>query len=173
MFKIFMTMFSEADWLFFVLLSLAVIVPLCDMFIKTNGVAIVGSMLLTFATVVERCSSGENSANELLGYMFYIPFIVLSISWIVKITYFHFKKKNKIKYAEVDGNKIPLTKEGFLDYSFLIGEEGLVITDLKPTGKVRFDKGSFEVTSLKEYVYSGSTVVADRILNGKIIVKKK
>ena len=172
MFKAFVTLFSEADWIFYVLLVLSIAVPVLDLFFRTKGLAAVGGIMLTLATVAERCATGENSANEQLGYICYVPTIVFLISWGIRQTIIAVKKKNKVKYAVVDGNKIPLTKDGFLDYSFLIGEAGLVVTDLKPTGKVRFDKGTFEVTSLKEYIYSGSMVEAERLLNGKIIVKK-
>lgn len=172
MFKAFVTLFSEADWLFYILFITSILVPVLDLFFKTKGLATVGGVMLTFATVAERCADGDNSANELLGYIFYIPLIVFLVSLGIRKIIIEIKKKTQVKYTVIDGNKIPLTKDGFLDYSFLIGETGLVVTDLKPTGKVRFDKGTFEVTSLKEYIYSGSMVEAEKLLNGKIIVKK-
>ena len=173
MFTAFVTLFSEADWLFYVLLVLSVGLLVSELFIPNFSIAGIGGIVMTIATITERCAHGKNTANELLLYIVYTFLIVLLCVWTVKIVYVTVKSRNHVKYTMVDGNKIPLTKEGNLDYSFLIGEEGIVISDLKPTGKVRFDQGTFEVTSLKEYIYAGSTVVADRILNGKIIIKKK
>ena len=173
MFNAFITLFSEADWLFYVLLVLSICLLVAELFIPNFSIAGIGGIIMTIATITERCAHGKNTANELLLYIIYTFGIIVLCVWTVKMIYVTVRSRNKVKYTTVDGNKVPLTKEGFLDYSFLIGEEGVVITDLKPTGKVRFDKGAFEATSIKEYIYSGSTVVADRILNGKIIVKKK
>ena len=83
MFKAFVTLFSEADWLFYVLFITSILVPVLDLFFKTKGLATVGGVMLTFATVAERCADGDNSANELLGYIFYIPLIVFFISIII------------------------------------------------------------------------------------------
>jgi len=172
MFKAFVTLFSEADILFYFLLILTIALFVMEVFLPSQGLLGVGGVLMATGTITERCVTVENTANEMFFYIFYIIlFIALSI-FIARIVFISIKSKPKQKYTIVDGNKIPLTKEGNLDYSFLLGLEGEVISDLKPTGKVRFEKGIFEVTSTKEYIYAGSWVRADRIANQKIIVKK-
>ena len=174
MFKAFITLFSEADWVFFVLLILAIVFSVAELFIPSFGIAGIGGILMSIGAITERCTHGENTANEILLYMFYITIIIVSVVMLVRFIFVLIRNnRNKVKYAVVDGNKIPLTKDGNLDYSFLVGQEGEVLTDLKPTGKVRFESGTFEATSTKEYLYSGTWVKADRIFNGRIIVKKK
>ena len=173
MFNAFLTLFTGADWLFYVLLVLAIGLFVAELLIPSFGLTGLGGILLTVSAITQRCTHGKNTANEILCYIVYIILLVIVVVFTTRAIIIAVKKKSKVKYATVDGNKIPLTKEGNLDYSFLIGSEGEVITDLKPTGKVRFEQGTFEVTSTKEYIYAGAWVRADRIFNGRIIVRKK
>ena len=173
MFHSFITLFSEADWLFYLLFILAVGMFVAEIFIPSFGLTGLAGILLAVGAVTERCSTGNNTANEILLYIIYSVVLMVVLTLVIKVIVVSIKNRKKVKYTIVDGNKIPLTKEGNLDYSFLVGEEGEVISDLKPTGKVRFEAGIFEVTSTKEYIYSGSWVRVDKILNGKIVVRKK
>ena len=173
MFNAFLTLFTGADWLFYLLLVLSIGLFVVELIIPSFGLTGLGGILLTVSTITQRCTHGNNTANEILCYILYIVLLIAVTVIIARAIIIAMKKRSKIKYATVDGNKIPLTKDGNLDYSFLIGSEGEVITDLKPTGKVRFEQGTFEVTSTKEYIYAGAWVRADRIFNGRIIVVKK
>lgn len=174
MFKAFVTLFIEADWVFFVLFFLAIGLFVLELFIPNFSIAGFAGIILTLGAITERCTAGENTSNQIIFYIVYITLLTfLSVIIAKSIVVMVRRKKNRIKFAMVDGNKVPLTKEGNLDYSFIIGEEGEVLTDLKPTGKVRFESGTFEATSTKEYIYAGTWVKADRIFNGRIIVNKK
>lgn len=173
MFKAFVTLFSEADFLFYILLILSAGLFILELFTSGFRLASLGGIIMTIGTMTERCIHGNNSAKEVLLYMLYTVLVVYILVAIARLIFDLVRNKNKVKYAIIDGNKVPLNKDGSPDYTFLIGKEGEVVADLKPTGKVRFEEGFFEVTSVKEYIYNGNYVIVEKISNGKIVVKKK
>lgn len=174
MLNAFVTLFTGADWLFYLLLIISISLFVAEVFIPGFGIAGLGGVLSTVATVTERCVHGNNSSNEILLYILYIVLIISLVSSIVKWIYaIHKAKKNRPKFRIVDGNQIPLTESGNLDYSFLIGKEGEVVSDLHPIGKVNIDGGIYEVTTAKEYIYTGTVVVVEDIFGQRIVVKRK
>ena len=173
MFKTFVTLFTEADILFYVLLILSIGLFILELFIPRFSLAGIAGILVTISTFTERCVHGENSSNQIILYMFYTVLIIFVCVLLARMIIKFFRDRNKVKYKVIDGNKVPLDQDGNPNYSFLIGKEGEVVQDLKPTGKVRFEEGFFEVTSVKEYIYSGTYVIVEKIFNGRIVVKRK
>ena len=175
MFEILITLFSEADWLFFALYSLSIMLSIIEIFLPSFGIAGISGVLMLLSAITERCVYGNNSSKEIVFYIIYCILFFAVIVTAVKLIVVKIAKKirNKTKFAVVDGNKIPLNSDGSLNYSFLLGKEGETITDLKPIGKVKFNEGIFEATTTKEYLYSGTIVKVDKIINQKIVVKKK
>ena len=173
MFEAFITLFTEADWLFYVLFALTIFLFVIEVLKKGFGIAGIAGIIMAVSTITERCTVKNNTSTEIIFYMLYIYLLFFLIMLIIKAVVKVLQNKKTIKFATINGNKVPLASDGSLDYSFLIGEEGEVLTDLKPTGKVKFEKGTFEVTSTREYIHEGSMVKVDRIFNGRIIVKKK
>ena len=174
MIETFVNLFSEADVLFYILFTLAIILLIAEVFIASFGIVGMMGALSGFGAVLERCLTTDNSTTENVLYITYIAVIMIVAVGIVKIFYkMATKIKQKKKFAIVDGNKIPFTKDGFLDYSFMVGKEGVVVSDLKPLGKAEFDGRVFEVTTTKEYIYSGTHIRVDKIVNQRIVVKKK
>lgn len=174
MLNAFVTLFSGADIWFYLLLIFAIGLFVAEVFMPNFTLAGVVGVLMAVGAVTERCLTGTNDSKVIIFYIIYIVAIIALIVATVKVSYrLHIKKVESKKYAIVDGNKIPLTPEGNLDYSFLIGKEGEVVTDLKPSGKVNIEDKIYEVTSTKEYIYTGSYVRVEKVLGQKIIVKNK
>ena len=170
----FVTLFSEADVLFYVLFSLAIILLIAEVFIPSFGIVGMSGILSAIGAIIDRCVAKNNTTTETILYIVYIVLIIIVVVGLIKL----FQKvdnsrKAKKQFAIVDGNKIPLTKDGYLDYSFLVGKEGVVVADLKPTGKVDIEGKVYEVTTSKEYIYSGTHVRVDKIINQRVVVKKK
>lgn len=174
MFKAFVTLFTEADVLFYCLFSLAIILLVAETFIPSFGIVGMGGLLMALGSIIARCVSKDNSTLETVMYVIYIVLLMVLVVCIIKLFQkVDKKRKSKKQYATVDGNKIPLTKDGYLDYSFLVGKEGEVVADLKPSGKVKIDGKIYEVTTTKEYIYSGTMVRVDKVINQRVVVRKK
>jgi len=172
MFEAFLTLFSEADVLFYILYILAIGLLIAEVFVPNFGLLGLGGVLISIIAIAMRCLHGENTSNEIVLYVLYSVIIILIIIAIMKLIRAGIARKNKVKYAMIDGNKVPLTPEGNPDYSFLLEEEGEVVSDLKPTGKARFEQGTFEVTTTKEYIYTGTRVRVDKVIAHKVVVRK-
>ena len=54
-----------------------------------------------------------------------------------------------------------------------IGDEGVTISRLAPSGKARFENGDFEVHSLNDFISENQKVTVIKIEGYKIIVKLK
>lgn len=174
MINAFITLFADADALFYILLSLAVILTVTEALTPSFGIFGLGAILFGFATIVARCVTGGNTSSQILYYILYLIAIFIILIIVAKIVHSCMTRyREKKKYAIVEGVKIPLTDEGNLDYSFLLGKEGEVVADLKPLGKVKIDGNIFEATTEKEYIYSGARVKVDKVVAQKIVVKKK
>ncbi len=67
-------------------------------------------------------------------------------------------------------------EEGFLspeDLEYLVGQEGVARTDLRPSGKGEIRQIGFDVLSEGAYIPKGAAIVVSCIRGNKIIVKEK
>ncbi len=167
-------LFAEADALFYILFSISLLLLAIEAIIPSFGIIGLGGILMAFGAITARCVTGNNTSKEIFVYIGVLLAIIVVLVVIVKLlNRIHKAIKRSKNYLIVDGVKVPLTKEGTLDYSFLLGKEGEVVSDLKPTGKVKIDGNVFEVTTTKGYLYTGTLVKVDKVVGQKIIVRKK
>ncbi|MBQ3158633.1 MAG: hypothetical protein IJB98_02965 [Clostridia bacterium] len=170
----FITLFTEADLLFYSLFALAILLLIAEVFIPSFGIVGMGGVLSAIGAIVARTVEKNISSTQTIFYIIYIVLSILIVVGLIKLlNKAGSKLKERKRYAIVDGNKIPLTKDGYLDYSFLVGKEGEVVADLKPAGKVKIDGKVYEVTTTKEYIYSGTIIRVDKVINQKVVVRKK
>lgn len=170
----FVTLFTGADFIFYILFVLAIVLLVVEAILPSFGIVGLCGILSAFGAIVERCVTGDNSTTQIVSYILYVCLFmlvaVLIVKGVQKLVNF---RKNKKKFAVVDGVKVPLTSEGNLDYSFLLGKEGVVVSDLKPAGKAKIDGQVYNVTTTKEYIYEGTIVKVDKVMNQKVVVKRK
>lgn len=170
----FVSLFTNASALFFILFALALILLIAEAVVPSFGLLGLGGILLAFGSIVTRCVEGNNTSKEILLYIVYIVVIYLLFIVIAKvISRAHRIITAKKRYTIIDGVKVPLTAEGNPDYSFLLGKEGVVVADLKPLGKIKIGNDVFEATTSKGYIYSGAIVKVDKVIAQRIIVKRK
>ncbi|HHV13821.1 MAG TPA: serine protease [Clostridiales bacterium] len=58
------------------------------------------------------------------------------------------------------------------DLSYLLGKEGIALTDLRPTGIGNFDGIDFDVLSEGKYISKGTKLVIFKVQGSKLIVKE-
>lgn len=66
--------------------------------------------------------------------------------------------------------------EGYIsssDLEYLLGKEGVALTDLRPSGVGSFDGINFDVISESQYVVKGTEIVIYKVEGSKLIVKVK
>lgn len=104
-----------------------------------------------------------------------IIFIITSITAVIAI-YFLVKfitnsktfKFMVINEKESSGSGV----RNFINNPDLIGKTGVASTDLRLSGKARFNNKEFQVISSDEYIQKNTNIIIDRIEGNKIFVIK-
>lgn len=100
-----------------------------------------------------------------------VVIVVIAVMMTCVVLFFHKgKDKSPIKLQE---KMAPV--EDFLstsDLSYLIGENGLTATDLRPAGKCEINGVTFDVRSEGSYIKKGSPVEIVKIQGNTLIVKE-
>lgn len=60
-----------------------------------------------------------------------------------------------------------------VDYSSLVGMEGITVTDLHPAGKATINENSYDVVSEGEFIENNSPIVVSFVSGNRIVVKQK
>ena len=174
MFKAFVTLFSQADWIFYILYAVALGLFVTRIFIRTGVLYAISGMFITICAITERCISGNNNSTQILFYIIYSVLLIVVICAIVKLSAeIVVTNKTRKQMARVKGNNIPLTPEGNPDYSFLNDKVGMVVSDLKPTGKVEIQGAIYEVSSMSDYINAGSVVKVVKVVASRVFVEKQ
>lgn len=66
--------------------------------------------------------------------------------------------------------------EGYIsssDLEYLLGKEGIALTDLRPSGVGSFDGVNFDIISEGQYVLKGTEIVICKVEGSKLVVKVK
>ena len=58
------------------------------------------------------------------------------------------------------------------DLEYLVGKEGIAVTDLKPSGKFKIEGIEFDVRAENRYIEKGTKVCISRIHENKIMIKE-
>lgn len=81
------------------------------------------------------------------------------------------KLKSPIVLQEEQANESGYISSGDLQY--LLGKEGVALTDLRPTGKGDFDGITFDVlTDGSSYIVKGTSIVIQKVQGSKLVVKE-
>lgn len=59
------------------------------------------------------------------------------------------------------------------DYNFLLGQSGVVLTELRPAGTALFDKKQMDVVSEGHYIEKGAMIVVISVQGNRIVVQEK
>ncbi len=96
---------------------------------------------------------------------------LLAVMFTIILALLHMKK---IKPPIVLQEELKAEK-GYLsssDLEYLVGKEGVTVTDLRPAGKCNIDGVEFDVRSEGKYIAKGSNVRISRIQGNTLIIKE-
>ncbi len=97
--------------------------------------------------------------------------IILAIMLAVIMTIL----RSKAMKAPIVLNEDVKGEQGFLnstDLEYLIGKEGMAISDLRPGGKGCFDEIDFDVISEGKYIEKGKRIKISKIKDNQLLVKE-
>lgn len=100
-----------------------------------------------------------------------VVIVLLAVMFTIILALLHMKK---IKPPIVLQEELKAEK-GYLsssDLEYLVGKEGVTVTDLRPAGKCNIDGVEFDVRSEGKYIARGSNVRISRIQGNTLIIKE-
>lgn len=100
-----------------------------------------------------------------------VVIVLLAVMFTIILAMLHMKK---IKPPIVLQEELKAEK-GYLsssDLEYLVGKEGVTVTDLRPAGKCNIDGVEFDVRSEGKYIARGSNVRISRIQGNTLIIKE-
>lgn len=103
-----------------------------------------------------------------------ITLIIIALLAVMMFILLKMLASNKIKspivLEEEQANSSGYISSGDLQY--LLGKEGVALTDLRPSGKADFDGISFDVLTDRGYITKDAKVVIQKVQGSKLVVKE-
>ena len=147
-------------WLLSMLCITGLILIFLEVFIPSGGVLAIAALLCICYSIWELYLQG----NTILA----IVCAVFTIAWIVFMFRFWLNKVG-LKTDLSGTNSIGDDVKGSLD---MIGERGLVLSDLRPAGIALIAGKRLDVVALQGYINKGDSIVVIKSDGNRIVVKK-
>ncbi|MDD3172406.1 MAG: NfeD family protein [Herbinix sp.] len=161
-------MFEAIDWLFilaivlfiagFILVGIEMVTP----GLHAPGFIGVGCLLAAIFLISDSFEEGA-----------IITIIVLAILGLMLAVILSLLSSGKLKspiILQEEQNK----EKGYIssnDLNYMVGKQGVALTDLRPTGTGSFDGTDFDVISEGKYISKGSQLIIYKVQGSKLIVK--
>ena len=103
-----------------------------------------------------------------------IVIVILCILLVIFVIMYFLIFKAKVKSPIVLDNAID-SNAGYLgedDLRYLLGKEGVAVTDLRPAGKGNFEGVEFDVNSSGQFIQKGAKIVIFSIKDSRLTVKE-
>ena len=101
-----------------------------------------------------------------------ITVIVVAILAVMMTTAMILLKRLKAPFVLEESLKVSGGYLNAADLEYLVGQEGITSTDLKPVGKCKIEGVEFDVRAENRYLERGKKVVVSRIHENTIMVKE-
>lgn len=123
-----------------------------------SGIAcLIGGILLTAKTIEEGLT------------ITVIVVVILAVMLTIALTVLKKVKPPIVLEDEVKANRGYLNSA---DLEYLVGKEGIAMTDLKPSGKCKIEGIEFDVRAEGRYIEKGTQVCISRIHENTIMIKE-
>ena len=169
MFKSFLELFTKANILFYILFAITMVLLIFTEIFSKNKVFKYLSYTSLALTIIVRYFIQKPTFGEFILYCLWLAVfmaLIVAISAIIKAMILVSKRKR------INKLKIPTTEQGNYDYSFLLNKQGVVVADLKPSGKVKIEGKIYDVSCVKKYLYAGTKVYVSKVETSRIYVKQ-
>lgn len=143
----------------FVLVGIEMMIPGFGVPGISGIMCLIGGVIMTAKTV----SDGIAMAIVII--------VILAVMLVIAMTILGSKKMKPpiVLRDDVKG------EQGFLnssDLEYLVGKEGVSVTDLRPSGKGTFDGVDFDILSEGKYISQGKKIRITQVKDNKLLVKE-
>ena len=142
----------------FVLVGIEMVVPGFGAPGISGIVCLIGGIILTAKNIEEGLT------------MTVIVVVILAVMMTVAMVFLKHVKSPIILDTEIKSTKGYISVS---DMEYLVGKEGLAVTDLRPAGKCDIEGVEFDVRTEGRYIMRGNKVIISRIHEYMIMVKER
>lgn len=149
-----------------ILIIAGIILASVEMYIPGFGVPGISAAICLVAGVL------LTAKNVMQGIIIVIG--ILCILLVIFVIMYFLIFKAKVKSPIVLDNAID-SNAGYLgedDLRYLLGKEGVAVTDLRPAGKGNFEGVEFDVNSSGQFIQEGAKIVIFSIKDSRLTVKE-
>lgn len=165
----FVAFWTSMHWVVILLLVLALIFAVVEVFIPGFGICGTISIMLGVATVVVEGVLTKSVFNALL--MFVLILIILIISFVIFILSAKKGRLSKSPIVEKE-TAIPTNYVKSDEKYALIGKIGVITSGCKPVGKAIIDEKEWTVISKRENIEIGKAVEVIEVKNNNLVVEE-
>lgn len=151
----------------FFLLILGMVLICIEVFIPGFGLPGIAGILCTLSGIF---TLARNPKEGIIYAV--IVVVILAVMLAVSISLLNSKKTKSPIRLETELSGKNLFIEG-KDMEYLIGEKGIAMTDLRPSGKGEFDGVRFDVISENGYMKKGTSLIITEVKNNIFMVKEE
>ena len=141
-----------------ILIIAGIILASVEMYIPGFGVPGISAAICLVAGVL------LTAKNVMQGIIIVIGILCILLVIFVIMYFLIFKAKVK--------SPIVLDNAGEDDLRYLLGKEGVAVTDLRPAGKGNFEGVEFDVNSSGQFIQKGAKIVIFSIKDSRLTVKE-
>ena len=140
------------------------------------GIAGIAGIVLILASVfLGMVGHWPDIGYEEISSALYSMFASLLMTLLLAVFGFKFFPKTSL-WKKLVLNEEEIAKNGYIsnpkDYSKMVGQKGLTVSTLRPTGIADFDGKRFDVVSQGDFIESGIQIEVVQVENYRIIVKE-
>lgn len=135
-----------------------------EFFVPGGILGLAGALFLCISLI-----SFAVTSDSLLATLLYTFIVLALLGFLIRFALWRIRKTSGDKTIYSDDDQ-----QGFVASSFneeAIGKEGIALTDLKPSGKIRVNGQDLQATSEMGYVTKGTHIVVVRGEGAHVIVK--
>ena len=141
----------------FILVGIEMVVPGFGAPGISGIVCLIGGIILTAKNIEEGLT------------MTVIVVVILAVMMTIAMAFLKHVKSPIILDTEIKSTKGYISAS---DMEYLVGKEGLAVTDLRPAGKCDIEGVEFDVRTEGRYIMRGNKVIISRIHENMIMVKE-
>jgi membrane-bound ClpP family serine protease len=141
----------------FILVGIEMVVPGFGAPGISGIVCLIGGIILTAKNIEEGLT------------MTVIVVVILAVMMTIAMVFLKHVKSPIILDTEIKSTKGYISAS---DMEYLVGKEGLAVTDLRPAGKCDIEGVEFDVRTEGRYIMRGNKVIISRIHENMIMVKE-
>ena len=164
-------LFTSMQWYVILMLCVGLVLLFIEMFIPGFGVCGISGLVVIAGGIITHAVLTK-SIVQVLGLILIFSLVII-ILFLILIRSARYGLLGKTPFVE-NKTAVPMNYQNQSEFAFLVGEVGVAITDMRPSGKFMIDDKVYEgIEKNADMVEKGQRVKVVQVEGIKIIVEKE